>query len=211
MGSDLGRPEAWDALRTQTSGAFALAETREQWQRTADEHPELRARAARIDELLERRGVERLASYGVGGATLECWLKRLAPGRELLVTDYAAATVERLAEVFSEAECIRHDLLADPPVPADLHMFHRVDTEFTNRQWRRVFERFSGLPVLLVAAGVVDFGGALAELRKGLRPGTSRAGWVRTRASMERLWRHSHHGAPVDVGDLPAWELTPKS
>jgi hypothetical protein len=74
VGDDLIRPEAWDALRTQTSGPFALAETREQWERTADEHPELEARARRICELLDARGIARLASYGVGGATLECWL-----------------------------------------------------------------------------------------------------------------------------------------
>jgi hypothetical protein len=211
VGSDLGRPEAWDALRTRTSGAFALDETREEWELTAHEHPELQARARRINEVLERQSVRRLASYGVGGATLEWWLKRLAPDRDLVVTDYAAATVERLAGIFTEAECLRHDLFADAPLEADLHMFHRVDTEFTNRQWRKVFQRFARLPVLFVAAGVVDVRGALAEVRKRLRPGSSRAGWVRSPGSIEALWRRTHHGSPVDLGDLPAWELTPKS
>jgi hypothetical protein len=211
VGSDLGRPEAWDALRTRTSGAFALAKTREEWERTADEHPELEARARRINELLERRAVTRLASYGVGGATLECWLSRLAPESDLVVTDYATATVERLSEIFTEAECVRHDLCVDAPLEADLHMFHRVDTEFTNRQWRKVFERFSALPILIVAAGVVDLRGVLAEVRRGLRRGSSRAGWVRTAASLEALWRRTHDSSPVDLGDLPAWQLTPKN
>ena len=79
VGDDLVRPEAWDALRTQTSGAFALAETREEWERTADEHPELEARARRLDDVFERLGAGKLVSYGAGGATLECWLKRVAP------------------------------------------------------------------------------------------------------------------------------------
>jgi hypothetical protein len=87
VGEDLVRPEAWDALRTQTSGAFALAATRAEWDRTADEHPELDARARRISELLAARGVGRRASYGAGGATLECWLKRVAPDRDLVVTE----------------------------------------------------------------------------------------------------------------------------
>jgi hypothetical protein len=210
VGDDLIRPEAWDALRTQTSGPFALAETRAAWESTADEHPELEARARRIGELLDARGVRRLASYGVGGATLECWLKRVSPERELVVTDYAQATVDRLAGIFTEAECMRHDLFEDAALDADVHLFHRVDTEFSNEEWGQVFGRFAGLPVLFVAAGQVDLRGALAEWRKGRRPGASRAGWVRTRPALERLWARTHSGHAVDVGDLPAWQLDPK-
>jgi hypothetical protein len=210
VGDDLVRPEAWDALRTKTTGAFALGATREEWERTADEHPELEARAHRISALLDARGVGRLASYGVGGATLECWLKRVAPERELVVTDYAEATVQRLSGIFTEAGCVRHDLLEDSPLLADLHLFHRIDTEFTNARWRRIFGRFAGLPVLFVAAGQVDVRGAIAEWRKGRRRGASRAGWVRTRPALEALWARAHSARAVDLGDLPAWELEPK-
>ena len=210
VGEDLVRPEAWDALRTETTGAFALAATREEWERTADEHPELEARARRIGAVLDRRGVARLASYGVGGATLECWLARVHPEADLTVTDYAPATVERLRGIFTEAECTEHDLVEDAPLEADLHLFHRIDTEFTNRQWKRIFERFSGLPVLFVAAGQVDLLGALAEVRKGRRDGASRAGWVRTRPALEALWGRTHTARRADIGDLPAWELEPR-
>jgi hypothetical protein len=210
VGDDLGRPEAWDALRTRTSGAFALAETREEWERTADAHRELEARARRLDAVFARRDAQKVASYGVGGATLECWLKRVAPGRDLVVTDYAPATIERLRPIFPEAECVVHDLAADPPVEADLHLFHRIDTEFDNRRWQVVFDRFADRSIVFVAAGQVDLRGALAEVRTGLRRGASRAGWVRTRGAIEALWRHTHSSVPVDVGDLPAWELRPK-
>ena len=210
VGDDLGHADAWDALRTRTSGAFALADTREAWERTADEHPELGARARRLDAAFARRGARKVASYGAGGATLERWLKRTAPDRDLAVTDYAPATVERLRLIFVEAECVVHDLSSDPPLEADLHLFHRIDTEFDNRHWREVFERFAGVPIVFVAAGQVGLRGALAEVRKGRRPGASRAGWVRTRGALEALWRNSHRAAPVDVGDLPAWELEPK-
>ena len=210
VGDDLGNPESWDALRTQTSGAFALPATREAWEQTADEHPELEARARRVTELLDRRGVGRLASYGVGGATLECWLARQSPGRELVVTDYAQATVERLAPIFTEARCVRHDLFADPPLDADLHLFHRIDTEFDDGDWRRVFERFAAHPVLFVAAGQVDLRGALAEWRKGRRAGASRAGWVRTLTALEALWERTHRATAIELGDLVAWTLEPK-
>jgi hypothetical protein len=103
-----------------------------------------------------------------------------------------------------------HDLSADAPLEADLHLFHRIDTEFDNERWQQVFERFAGVPIVFVAAGQVGLRGALAEVRKGRLQGASRAGWVRTRGAIEALWRRTHRGDPVDVGDLPAWELQPR-
>jgi hypothetical protein len=198
------------ALRTRTSGAFALAGTREAWERTADEHPELEARARRLDAVFARRGAQRIASYGVGGATLECWLKRVAPERQLAVSDYAPTTIERLRPIFTEAECVVHDLAADPPLEADLHLFHRIETEFDNQRWQDVLARFSGESIVFVAAGQVGLRGALVEVGRGWLPRASFAGWVRTRAAIEALWEATHCGVPVDVGDLPAWELEPK-
>ena len=210
VGDDLVRPEAWDALRTQTSGGFALGTTREEWERTADAHPQLGARARRLDALFARRGARRIASYGAGGATIECWLKRVAPDREIVVTDYAPATIERLRPIFAEAECVVHDLATDPPLDADVHLFHRIETEFDNRRWREILARFSGQSVVFVAAGQVGLRGALVEVARGLLPRSSRAGWVRTRPAIEALWEPTHSAHPVDVGDLPAWELEPK-
>jgi hypothetical protein len=213
VGDDLVRPEAWDALRTQTDGPFGLAATREDWERVADERPEIRDRAAAINELLDRRGVSRLASYGVGGAPLECWLKRLAPPRELIVTEYAPATVERLGEVFPEADVRAHDLFADPPVDADLHLFHRVDTEFTNRQWRAIFQACRAVPVLLVASEVATAERVVGTLKAlpGLRRrGATRAGVIRNAAAFEALWRRTHTGRRVRVNDLWAWALEPR-
>jgi hypothetical protein len=73
-----------------------------------------------------------------------------------------------------------------------------------------VLERFARVPIVFVAAGQVGLRGALAEVRRGRRPGASRAGWVRTRGAIEALWSTTHRAVPLDVGDLPAWELTPK-
>ena len=105
---------------------------------------------------------------------------------------------------------MRHDLVADPPLDADLHLFHRIDTEFDNRGWQRVFERFASVPVLFAAAGQVDLRGAFAEWRKGRRPGASRAGWVRTRPAIEGFGSERTKPTPVNLGDLPGWELEPK-
>jgi hypothetical protein len=213
VGDDLVRPEAWDALRTQTDGPFSLPATREDWEQVADERADIRDRAKAIDALLESRGVSRLASYGVGGAPLECWLKRLAPDRELIVTEYAPATVERLRSVFPEADVRAHDLFADPPVDAAIHLFHRVDTEFSNQQWRSIFSAFRNESVLLVASEVATSERVVAVLKS--LPGSrlrraTRAGVIRNAAAFEALWRKTHVGRRVRVNDLVAWELEPR-
>jgi hypothetical protein len=57
---------------------------------------------------------------------------------------------------------------------------------------------------------MVDLRGALTEIRKGLRRGATKAGWVRTRPALEALWRDTHDARPLALPDLPAWVLEPK-
>lgn len=213
VGEELVRPEAWDALRTKTDGPFALPGTREEWERAADERPDIRDRARAIDEVLERRGVRRLASYGVGGASLECWLHRISPERELVLTEYAPTTLERLRSVFPEVEIRRHDFLTDPPLDADLHLFHRIDTELSNRDWQRVFDRFRTEPALVVATEVATSERLLAVLKAlpgHRRRGATHAGVIRNAGAFESLWRKTHTGRRMTLNDLEAWELEPR-
>ncbi|TML98489.1 MAG: hypothetical protein E6G10_22675 [Actinobacteria bacterium] len=211
VGGDLVRPNSWDGLRIATTGPFGIPETRDAWGAAADARPEIAERARVVAQVCRERGVERLASYGVGGATLELWLHRVAPGLQLTLTDYAPRTVERVAGLFPEAEVRRHDFAAAGPVPADLHLFHRIDTELSNRQWRRAFRRFAGHPILLVATEVIDARRAVAEVAKRVRnPAVSRCGWVRTRSAFESLWRATHADRPLRVGDLEGWLLEPR-
>jgi hypothetical protein len=210
VGRDLRRAEAWDALRTQSGGSFGLPRDRGAWESFADSHPEIGDRARHVDGLLGREGVERLASYGVGVGVLELWLHRLAPSRRLELTDYAPRTVEKLAELFPEARVTRHDLSVEPPLDADLHLFHRIDTEFPDRRWRGILRRFSEVPVLVVTGGVISWRDAAREVRKGLARGGAIAGWSRTWDRYEALWRTAHDVTPVDAGGMPAWILRPR-
>lgn len=211
VGSDLVRPEAWDALRTRTSGPFALPATREEWEAVADDREDIRRRAESLDAWLSERGVGTLASYGVGGATLELWLHRLSPERTLRLADYTPLTVERLSHLFPVADVQLHDLLRDEPLEADLHLFHRIDTEFDHEQWRRLFQRFRPRRVLLVATEVVGLRRILAELpRLALnRRRATRAGLMRTADAFEALWQPTHRGERFKLHDLDAWELHP--
>jgi hypothetical protein len=102
VGDDLGHPEAWDALRTRTTGPFALPATEADLRQTAREDVDLVARAAAIGRWLDGQGVASVASYGVGVARLELLLREARPQRELILTDYAPANVERLRELLPD-------------------------------------------------------------------------------------------------------------
>ena len=119
VGDDLIRADRWDALRTQTCGAFAIASSRAELAEVADSRPELDARARAIAKVARTRRAESLASYGVGGAVLELCLMRAGSGRlRLTLSDYAPETVTRLRQLFPEAEVQRFDLTRDPPLRA---------------------------------------------------------------------------------------------
>jgi hypothetical protein len=106
---------------------------------------------------------------------------------------------------------LRHDLLADPPLDAEWHLFHRIDTEFSNGTWRKILGRFRQCNVLVVATELIDFARAASELRVGLRNrNATRCGHVRNRAAFEALWRRSHDAERVQVADLHGWVLSPR-
>jgi hypothetical protein len=211
VGEDLVTPESWDALRTRTAGAFAAATTREELERQADGRPEIRERARAVDRRLEEWGAGTVATYGVGGGVLECWLERIRPERRLLLAEYAPATVERLRGLFPNAEVHRHDLLADPPLEADAHLLHRVDTELTDAEWHEALRRFAAQRLLVVATEVATPKRLLQELLLRLRGRElTRAGWLRTRDSFEALWRETHDAEPLRLHDLDGWALTPR-
>jgi hypothetical protein len=211
VGHDLVRPEAWDALRMLSAGPFAIPASRDALEQAADARPELEARACSIDAIVTGSGASSLASYGVGAALLELWLLRLAPERRLVVTDYAPTTVERLRMLLPEAAPVRHDLLSEPPLAADIHLFHRIDTELDNADWRSVFRRFANCTVLVVATEILGAGGILREvLNRSPHRRTTRAGWARTRGAFEALWADTHRARPVVVHDHEGWLLMPR-
>jgi hypothetical protein len=211
VGDDLLRPEAWDSLRLQTAGPFAIAPDRDELERQADGRAEIGERMRAVDSLLRERGARTLVSYGVGGALPELWLLRIDPDRRLTLTDYAPETVRRLRELLPEVAVHQHDLLRDQPLDGDLHLFHRIDTELKNSQWRGVFRRFADRTILVVATEVMPVREAPRALKTALRSRhATHAGWTRTRAAFESLWRRTHRGTHLTLVDLEAWMLDPR-
>jgi len=206
----LAEAEGWDALRTASNGPFALPDSRPDWEARADD-PQLRERARALNARLGGRGVRALASYGVGTAGLELWLVRLDPGLRIVVTEFAPATAERLAALFTEVEVRRHDLRVDPPVVgADLHLLYRVDTELTDETFRSLLGRFGDVPLLVVATELLTPRSLLREVRTRIRGGATRAGLVRSRGAFESLFGETHELQRLRVHDLHGWLLEPR-
>lgn len=210
VGSDLTRPESWDALRVESSGPFALPASREEWEAAA-ENAALRERARGLDQSLEEMGARTLASYGAGVGLLELWLHRLRPERALTLTDYAPEGVRRLSDLFPEARVVAGDLRTTAPLDADVHLFHRIDSEFSNGEWRRLLERFRKERLLIVATEILSPRRVLDEvLLRRPGSGAALAGWTRTRSTFEALWEPTHDWRSIDALDLPAWRLEPR-
>jgi hypothetical protein len=209
VGSDLVRPDRWDALRLDTRGAFAMARSRSELEAQLAAPPELRERALVISEVLQGEGAVSLASYGVGGGVLELALAE--QGWPLLITEYAPRTVERLRVLLPEAETVQHDLRKAEPLSADWHLFHRIDTEHTGKQWNAIFNRFAQARVVFIPGEVASLRRLLAEVQVRLRSRrASHAGWLRNRAALEALWRDTHRARAHRFHDLDGWLLLPR-
>ena len=205
IGEVLITPAGWDAARAETDG-FALPASRSDWERLADS-PDLVARARAVAEVARRVQAGTLCSHGAGTGSLELALHRVAPELALTCTDYAPRATERLRGLFTEARVLVHDLAADPPPDADLHLMYRVDTELDAESWRRIFARYER-PVLFVPALVLDLERLARELlRRVAKRGGSRAGWLRSRDALIDLWRPTHAHEEVSVGDMRGFLL----
>jgi hypothetical protein len=142
-----------------------------------------------------------MCSYGVGAGRLELAVAQAAPELELRCTDFAPQTVNRLQSLFPEATIVRHDLAAEDALAADLHLFHRIDTEFSNAALRMVLGRFHD-PVLLVPALLLTPRVAAREFYVRIaRTRATRAGWVRTKSALRDIWAPTHTDTELRVGD----------
>jgi hypothetical protein len=194
---ELAGPEAWDRVR-ELDPRFAIPET-------TVLRPGIERRAGHIAAVARELGAGSICSYGVGTAELE---RALARDVRVTGTDFAPRTVERLQLLFPDAELVRHDLVRDEPLPADLHLLHRVDTELSDDEWRTVLPRFRE-PVLFVPSFVLGWGLLAGELVRRLR-GATPAGYGRNEAALRALWAGSHDHRRIEIAGDPAYLLTPR-
>jgi hypothetical protein len=117
VGARLVNPQSWDAIR-ESPGTFGLPATRTGWEKAAAEG-DSSARAAALSVVADEVGARRICSYGVGVGLIELNLALQRPDLEVICTDFAPRSLARIKELFPEAQVQRHDLLTDPPIPAD--------------------------------------------------------------------------------------------
>ena len=223
VGGDLNRPQAWDALRSHTGqdDPFAFPADRRQWQDKAMGNEALNRRADDLAKFIHGGGYGAVHSFGVGTAALEFLLKRRLKNVIMHCSDYAPKTVEILRGFFPEAEVGCFDMGKDrfPAAPEHgLCLLHRVDTEFSDGQWRDMFGRMADAgirDIVFIPHALIGPADILKEAVKGwLRPwvkGMAFAGYVRTKQRLFELWQdHYRLCREIPAGDLRGFVLNLK-
>ena len=201
----LENPQAWDDVR-RSNASFGFAVDRADLISLGRGAPELRARASTVLSISGRFGSS-IASYGVGAAALEAQLLDLSPDLRLTMTEFAPLTLGYLRRLFAEQQVVEHDLRTDGPLPADLHLFNRIDSEFDDDQWHRILSRFAE-PVLMVATEFLGPVGLAREVRDRFKRRATQAGYTRTRGSFRALFGN-RKTEQLQIGDLSGFLLLP--
>ncbi len=199
---------SWDCLRGDESNSFAIPRDRMLWEKKALEHPLLTVNAKHLAMLIMRAGYTEVYSFGVGAAGLELLLKREIPSLQIHCFDYAKVSVDILKSLFVEAkEIAQFDILKDDFYPVKenaLYLLYRVDTEFSDDEWRGIFRKLFHAQVSNVIffpermLTVKDI--ARESLKKLLfyfRNDFSFAGYYRTEKRFRELW-----GGLYEVADV---------
>jgi len=200
-GEELVGAEAWDRIR-ETDSAFATPPTRSEWLRMSD-RPELVRRAEMIARIAGERRANVVASYGVGPALRDRHLESRV-GR-LVCSDFTPRTIDRVTRYMPEADVRLHDLRSGP-LDADLHVLHRVDTEFDNVELASTLDLFRGTEVLIVVSQFLNARYLLREIVTRVRGGHM-AGWLRTEAAFQKVIPSGFETHRRQVADLPAFLL----
>lgn len=160
-------PACWDALRLNNSAddnMFGIPTSSAIWRERILANLILQERVKAILNLMQGR-FSRLNSYGIGSGGIEFLIKREAPHIFVEGSDCAPKTVERLRGLFKEADrIIQFNILNDEWVndgPCCLYLFHRIDTEFDDQQWRIIFEKIwrTGIEyILFIPSEFLTFG-----------------------------------------------------
>ena len=146
---EINSSEAWDTLR-QSHPNFSISENRVEWLKASEAQIEkdgqdkgLIRRAKDVVEVIERLGIVKVFSAGVGGAGLEYQIKKLKPELYLTCSEYSPVAVGALKKVFTECDSV---VLFDMNTGdwsmaiGQLCILSRIDIDLTNKQFRSIFK-----------------------------------------------------------------------
>lgn len=210
----------WDLLRLSGDNSpYGMPTDRSLWEQKCFESIEIRKRAKAIVDFMSNR-FGRVNSYGAGCACLEYCLLKSNPNLELYLSDFTPKTIEKLKSVFVEAKEIRiFDMLKDPWEGSQdnaLELFYRIDTEFTDDEWKSIFRRMQKAGVsniLFIPAQILTCTEILRQaLRYIYRKVQGRqltlAGYLRTESQLRSLFEGDYDLESANaIGDLTGYLL----
>jgi hypothetical protein len=172
LGNCLNVPESWDILRIKGEGSgnfFYISDDRTVWQQGCLSNERLKLRAQKIAGFL-KLNFRCIYSFGVGDARLEFLIKEENPLFQMKCSDFAPKGLERLQNVFVEAdEIFLFDITQgnwNRIDPEGICLFHRVDTELNDDQWRVVLRKMKSRGirnVLFIPGQMVTLGRILQQ------------------------------------------------
>ena len=225
--SDLATGELWDHLREKHPN-FHLPTDRAAWLKMCESATDKdgldgrqEQRAADIVQLLKKGKFETLFSVGVGSAALEYLIKKQHPDIQLICTDSAPKNVKTLQQVFYECDQIYEFNLFDTDWEISgqpdkrLVLLNRLDSLFSNDQWRRIFRSMHSariVHVLFISSYILNLKGIYNIQKrlyrlKLLRKPTVFIGWLRTLNVYQRFWQGLYEHEILRLGGLTSFLL----
>lgn len=206
----------WDRLRDEeTEFSYYVPFTREEYLARVEQVPQSSVGHS-IAAFIRQHSIHTALSVGIGIGALEYGLRDVVD--RLIVTD-VTDSIDRIQsfEVFDVA--LRFDILRDPLPDTDIELaiLPRVDTEFTDSQFREIYAKLhesSIRYVCLVPVGLLNVRMILAECRTWLRSAVGQrrpvfSGFYRSARGLERTWR-AHYRVLVAEPAAPVFFLEAK-
>jgi len=224
VGKNLLTKKSWDAIRIDDDNTpFSIPKNREDWIKKCLGNKEMLERARAIGIFAKEKRFKKIISFGSGACFMEYNLKNQYPDIVLECSDFSPNSVERLKSIFTEAEKIDvFDMLKDDFKNEEgvLYLFHRLDTDFSNSQWKNIFERANkaGIGNVLFVPCAIDTLKSLTKTILGKwhqiifkKSKLSFAGYLRSKGALKNLFNNYYRTAEeLRIGDLTGFYLTIK-
>ncbi|KKP32388.1 MAG: hypothetical protein A2312_04670 [Candidatus Staskawiczbacteria bacterium RIFOXYB2_FULL_32_9] len=147
VGRNLLISSSWDTIRLDEdeSTPFSIPSNRNKWIEKCKNHTIMVERGKAIANFLKikRKNFKKVISFGFGAGFMEYNLKANYPEIQISCSDFAPKAVERLKNVFTEADNVEvFDMLKDEWINYGvdtLYILHRLDADFNNKQWDKIF------------------------------------------------------------------------
>lgn len=139
----------WDLIRTNNvPGPFSIERDIDEYEKNCNNSPDYKQAAKLICEIIGdyKNEGKRLVSLGCGKGIIEWHIKETLPNLYLKCTDYTIEGLELLKKVFVKCnEFSVFDLLREEDYKIlkadDIILMYRVSTEFTSKQWGKIFDK----------------------------------------------------------------------